>query len=255
MIQPTLSFGRRPVRPRLCADLPLVYRSVRTVRTHDRPARRRVKARPSHRRSIACAALLSFAGASRQAQHIRRRCATRPSAGLHSHAPRPMLKPDGGRSGGVSVSGCASRTRKHALVKSRVVTMRHKSLPGAKRRPGSVAWTTSGPASLRSHQFGRCAHTAADTHAHTPAPTLCIPHAHTHAHSLSHAVPRTNGLSLMSCVRHSRTQQDVALALQENARDGPAAFADYSNVLRGFHERLDLMEGHGRRAAGGRPTS
>ena len=35
----------------------------------------------------------------------------------------------------------------------------------------------------------------------------------------------------MSCVRHSRTQQDVALALQENARDGPAAFADYRNVL------------------------
>ena len=135
MIQPTPSFGRRPVRPRLCADLPLVYRSVRTVRTHDRPARRRVKARPSHRRSIACAALLSFAGASRQAQHIRRRCATRPSAGLHSHAPRPMLKPDGGRSGGVSVSGCASRTRKHALVKSRVITMRHHILPGAKRRP------------------------------------------------------------------------------------------------------------------------
>ncbi len=127
MMQPTLSFGCRPVRPRLCADLPLVYRSVRTlaVRTHDRPARHRVKARTSHRRSIACAALLSFAGASRQAQHIRRRCATRPSAGLHSHAPRPMLKPDGGRSGGVSVSGCASRTRKHALVKSRVITMRH----------------------------------------------------------------------------------------------------------------------------------
>ena len=31
--------------------------------------------------------------------------------------------------------GCASRTRKHALVKSRVITMRHHSLPGAKRRP------------------------------------------------------------------------------------------------------------------------
>ena len=92
MIQPTLSFGPRPVRPRLCAHLPLVYRSVRTVRTHDRPARHCVKARPSHRRSIACAALLSFAGASRRAQHIRRRrkCtarATPRSAGLHSHAP------------------------------------------------------------------------------------------------------------------------------------------------------------------------
>jgi hypothetical protein len=87
MLQPTLSFGRRPVRPRLCAQLPLVYRSVRTVRTHDRPARHCVKARPSHRRSIACAALLSFAGASRRAQHIVRRCATCPSAGLHSHAP------------------------------------------------------------------------------------------------------------------------------------------------------------------------
>ena len=36
----------------------------------------------------------------------------------------------------------------------------------------------------------------------------------------------------MSCVLRSRTQQDVALALQENARDGPAAFADYSNVLK-----------------------
>jgi hypothetical protein len=49
--------------------------------------------------------------------------------------PAPMLKPDGGRSGGVSVSECASRTRKHALVKSRVITMRHHILPGAKRRP------------------------------------------------------------------------------------------------------------------------
>ena len=40
MIQPTLSFGPRPVRPRLCAHLPLVYRSVRTVRAHTRPSRR-----------------------------------------------------------------------------------------------------------------------------------------------------------------------------------------------------------------------
>ena len=70
--------------PRLCAHLPLVYRSVRTLRCC---AVHCVEARPSHRRSIACAALRSLAGASRRAQDIRRQCATRRSAGLHSHAP------------------------------------------------------------------------------------------------------------------------------------------------------------------------
>ena len=81
--QSTLPPVRRPdpVGPRLCAHLPLVYRSVRRVRTRDCPAVHCVKARPSHRRSIACAALRSLAGAFRRAQHIRRRCATPTRAG------------------------------------------------------------------------------------------------------------------------------------------------------------------------------
>jgi hypothetical protein len=99
--------------PRLCAHLPLVYRSVRTLRCC---AVYCVEARPSHRRSIACAALRSLAGASaRRAQNIRRRSkctarAARRSAGLHSHA--RTLKPDGGRSGGVSRPQAATATRR-----------------------------------------------------------------------------------------------------------------------------------------------
>ena len=99
--------------PRLCAHLPLVYRSVRTLRCC---AVYCVEARPSHRRSIACAALRSLAGASaRRAQNIRRRSkctarAARRSAGLHSHA--RTLKPDGGRSGGVSRPQAAPATKR-----------------------------------------------------------------------------------------------------------------------------------------------
>ena len=72
--QSPFSLVRRPdpVRPRLCAYLQLVYRSVRRVRTRDCPAVHCVKARPSHRRSIACAALRSLAGAFRRARDIRR---------------------------------------------------------------------------------------------------------------------------------------------------------------------------------------
>ena len=98
MIQPKLPFVHDAVRPRLCAHLPLVYRSVRT---HDLPQGTVSSlARPSHKRSIACAALLSFAGENRRAQNIEwpSKCtahAARRSAGLHSHA--PTLKPDGGR--------------------------------------------------------------------------------------------------------------------------------------------------------------
>ena len=134
MKQRTLSFVHDAVRPRLCAHLPLVYRSVRTVRTHDRPARHCVKARPSHRRSIACAALLSFAGAARRAQHIRRRrkCtarATPRSAGLHSHAPK--LKPDGGTVRGaclcvgVRAATKCPRTFGHVHCQRQTRTYRH----------------------------------------------------------------------------------------------------------------------------------
>jgi len=75
-----------------------------------------MRALGSHRRSIACAALRSLAGASgRRARNIRRRSkciarAARRSAGLHSHA--ATLKPDGGRSGGVSRPQAATATRR-----------------------------------------------------------------------------------------------------------------------------------------------
>ena len=113
-------------------------------------------ARPSHKRSIPCAALLSFAGENRRAQHIQRRSkctarAARRSAGLHSHA--ATLKPDGGRSGGVS-------------------------------RPQAATATKRAPREPEVHQC-TLLRTDARTHARARARALSHPHIHSdgHAHS------------------------------------------------------------------------